>query len=117
MQPPTPLPGRGVVTGRIIATSPAARASLAGDIYLAPIINTNGKTPMPFIRLAPDEDPKATLRNEKNEFAIIDVPPGEYGIILHTPVSDHLVPDSEGGFMIIEVEENEILDLGTIELQ
>lgn len=114
---PTPSPGLGVVTGRIVATSPAARAFLAGDIYLAPIIHTEGETSMPFIRLKPEEDPKATLRNEENAFAVVDVPPGEYGVIVHTPVNDYIVPEAEGSALIIEVEADETLNLGVIELQ
>lgn len=117
LQAPTPSPGLGVVTGRVVAVSPAGRAFLAGDIYLAPMIHTEGETSMPFIRLKPDEDPKATLRNEENEFAVVDVPPGEYGVIIHTPVSDYVVPGGEGEALIIEVKEDEILDLGVIELQ
>ena len=72
---------------------------------------------MPFIRLKPGEDPKATLRNEENEFAVVDVPPGEYGVIVHTPVNDYVIPGAEGRALTIEVEEDEILDLGVIELQ
>ncbi len=72
---------------------------------------------MPFIRLKPDEDPKATLRNEENEFAIVDVPPGDYGLIIHTPVSDYVVPEGEGKALIIEMKKDEILDLGVIRLQ
>jgi hypothetical protein len=117
LQVPTPSPGLGVVTGNIVAVSPAARAFLAGDIYLAPIIHTEGETPMPFIRLKPDKDPKATLRNEENEFAVVDVPPGEYGLIIHTPVNDYVVPEGEGKALIIEVKADETLDLGVIELQ
>ena len=72
---------------------------------------------MPFVRVKPGEDPRASLRNEANEFAIVDVPPGKYGIVLHTPVSDYVIPDEGGGFLIIEVKEGEVLDLGVIELR
>jgi hypothetical protein len=90
---------------------------LGGDIYLASIRYTEGQNQLPFIRLDPDNDPKATLRNEAKEFAIVNVPPGEYGIVIHTPINDYIVPDGEGGFRILEVKENTVIDLGLIELR
>ncbi|MEM3433444.1 MAG: hypothetical protein QXP27_04665 [Candidatus Methanomethyliaceae archaeon] len=117
LEVPTPSPGFGVVRGRLVAVAPSARAFLAGDIYLAPVIYTQGSTPIPFVRVKTGEDPKANLRNQANEFAIVDVPPGKYGIVLHTPVSDYVVSDEAGGFLIIEVREGEVLDLGVVELR
>lgn len=115
LEVPTPSPGLAVVTGRLVAVSPAASPFLAGDIYLAPVIQSEGATPMPFIRLEPDEDPKATLRTEEEEFAIVNVAPGEYGLIVHTPVSDYLVMDN-GEPLIVEVKEDEIINLGDVEI-
>ncbi len=117
LQVPTPSPGTAVVRGQLVAVAPSARMFLAGEIYLAPLVYTQGSTPVPFIRIKPGEDPKATLRNEANEFAILDVPPGEYGIVIHTPVNDYVVPDEAGGFLTIQVKEGEVVDLGVIELR
>jgi hypothetical protein len=105
-----------VVTGRIVATSPSARALLSGDIYLAPVQYAEGTEPFPYIRLDPDRDSKATLRNEQGEFAILSVQPGTYGLIIHTPVSDYVIPDGKGGFLIIELEPDQLLDVGSVEL-
>ena len=114
---PTPSPGTSTVHGLIKSTTPETRAVLAGDIYLAAIIYTDGQHRLPFMSLDPNNDPKATLRNEANEFAIVNVPPGEYGIIVHTPISDYIVPDGEGGFRTLELQENTVIDLGLIELR
>ena len=114
---PTPSPGLGVVRGQLVAVTPSARAFLAGEVYLAPLIYTQGTTPMPFVRLKPGEDPRASLRNEANEFAIVDVPPGKYGIVLHTPATDYVVPAGQGNFLLVEVKGGEVLDLGVIELR
>jgi len=116
LQVPTPAAGLGVVRGQLVGSSPSSREFLAGEIYLAPLVYAQGATPIPFVRLKPDEDPRATLRNEANEFVIVDVPPGKYGIVIHTPLRDYVVPDEEGGFLIIEVQEGKIFDLGVIEL-
>jgi hypothetical protein len=77
----------------------------------------DGEAQMPFIRLAPDEDPKALLRSESDEFAIVDVQPGEYALVIHTPVSDYVVPSSDGGHLLVEIVENQIVDLGTIRVE
>jgi len=116
-QVPPPSPGLGVVHGRLVTASPAGRAFLAGDIYLASLREMEGSAALTFIRLAPDEDPKASLRNEGNEFAILDVEPGQYALVIHTPVSDYVVPDNAGGYLVVEVEEGEIVDLGAIRVE
>ena len=117
LQVPTPSPGFGVVTGQIVAAVPAARPFLAGDIYLAPVIHAEGEASLPFIRLKPDEDPKADRRNQQNEFVFVDVPPGNYGLIVHTPISNYLVSDGEGDTLVVEVKKNEVLDLGRIDFE
>lgn len=90
---------------------------LAGEIYLASVRYAEGESGMSFIRLDTANDPKATLRNEANEFAVLDVPPGEYGVVIHTPISDYILPDGAGGFLLITVEEGQIMDLGVVELR
>lgn len=115
---PTPSSGLSVVAGRLVATSPSGRALLSGDIYLAPVQYAEGGTePFPYIRLDPDQDAKATLRNEQGEFVILAVQPGSYGLVIHTPVSDYVVPDGEGGFLVLELEPDQLVDVGSIELQ
>jgi hypothetical protein len=101
----------------LVASSPDKRVFLSAEIYLASLRRTEGTSPMPFARLQPDEDPKASLRNERDEFAIIDVEPGTYVLVLHTPVSDHIVMDKEGDFRLIEVQKDRVTDLGEVELR
>lgn len=117
LEVPTPAPGLGVVHGSIESVSPETRMYLAGEIYLAPQKHTEGETSLPLIRLEVGKDPKATLRNEANEFAIVDVPPGEYGLVLHTPINDYIITDESGGFRIIDVKADQVMDLGVIELR
>jgi hypothetical protein len=114
---PQPKPDLGVVRGQFVAKNAVARAMISGDYYLAPVIYTQGKVEIPFVSLDIQKDPKATLRNLNYEFAFVDVPPGEYGIIVHTPVSDYVIPDGAGGFRLIKVETGKVIDLGVIELE
>ena len=113
---PTPSPGFGIVHGTVIAASKSSKIYLTGDIYLAPVIYSDGSVSVPFLRLDTQNDPKADLRNTNGDFAFLDVPPGEYGIIIHGLVSDYIVPD-HNEFLIIEVKSDETLDLGVIEIE
>jgi hypothetical protein len=114
---PDPSSGLGAVRGRLVASFPDKRVYLSAEIYLASLRRTEGTSPMPFARLQPDEDPKASFRNERDEFAIMDVEPGTYVLVLHTPVSDHIVMDEEGDFKLIEVQKDQVTDLGEVELR
>ena len=108
----------GVVRGRLIVADVAVELALfTEDIYLAPVIYMEGEIRLPFLSLDESLDPKAALRSSDNEFVFTDVPPGEYGIIIHSPVSDTVVPDVEYGFLIIEVVAGKVLDLGDLMLQ
>ena len=116
---PTPTSGLGIVRGKFSLLNPDRRIILIADIFLASIVNSEGNISVPFIRLDPDNDPVATLRNQIDEFAILDVPPGEYGMVLHGPLTDYVVPDADSpvGFLIVVVKPNEITDIGVIEIK
>lgn len=107
----------GVVRGRLKAEPSVELVLFTGDIYLAPVIYMEGEIRVPFLSLDETTDPKASLRNSDNEFIVTDVPPGEYGVIVHTPVSDIVVPEAEYGFLIIEVVAGEVIDLGDLTVE
>jgi len=79
--------------------------------------------------LKPDDDPESTLilssvsieedpiakQSVDGVFVFVDVPPGQYGLFIWTPMSLFLIEDVETDQPIIfEVESGESLDLGTI---
>lgn len=110
-----PAPGTGNVRGKFIADTPAARVFLAGEIYLAPVVFSEGQVSLPFISLNVGSDPKAVARSEDGEFVFENVKPGYYGIVLYTPVSQYLAPDGTGrDVLYIEVEAGQTLELGDI---
>lgn len=114
---PTPAPNTAVVHGQIGEVAPENRMFLSGEIYLAPVVELQGDNPLPFIRLEPDKNPKATTRNDTQEFIISDVEPGNYGLVFHTPIDDWILPAENRSFRIIEVTAGETIDLGEIDLQ
>ncbi len=120
---PEPDEESGIVYGRLIAETPGARSLLSSIIYLAPVEPTivttesGDEIEVKFIGLVPDRDPQADLTNDQGEFAILNVPPGEYGIVLWTPVDSYIVPDEETSFLYLTVEAGEALDLGDVVIQ
>jgi hypothetical protein len=107
--------GLGGVRGKFVAETRDAQSFLVGDIYLAPVIYSQGKTSIPFVSLDPAKDPKAALRNRDQEFAFVNIKPGLYGLVIHSPVSDYLALDpNTGGSLRFEVKPDEMIDLGTI---
>lgn len=104
----------GVVHGRLIADAEMQRVLFAGDIYLAPVVYMEGEIRVPFLSLDVSRDPKATLRNRDNEFVVVDVPPGEYGVVIHMPESAVVVSDEEFGFLIVEIAAGAVTDLGDL---
>ncbi len=111
----SPAPGTGNVRGRFVADTPSARVYLAGEIYLAPVIFSEGKISLPFVSLNVGVDPKATARTEDGEFVFESVKPGYYGLVLYTPVSQYLAPDAAGiDVMYIEVEDGQTVELEDI---
>jgi hypothetical protein len=114
---PEPAAGTGAVRGRLIAASPSAQMFVAGQVYLAPLNYIEGEVRIPYFSVDLAADPLEDLRNDSGEFAIFDVEPGEYGIVVYTPLTSYAVPGEEEGMRIIEVVEGEILDLGDIVIQ
>jgi hypothetical protein len=111
---PEPTAGTGSVRGRLIAASPGAEIFLAGQVYLAPLNYIEGEVRIPYFSVDLAKDPLEDLRNDSGEFAILDIKPGEYGIVVYTPLTSYAVPGEEEGMRIIEVVEGEVLDVGDI---
>ena len=119
---PTVSSESGQIYGRFVEESPAARVFLAGQLYLAPVVYGNKvqeeDPDVPFISLNVGVDPIADLRNDAGEFAFLDVPPGEYGLVLYTPVKSYLVPDSTGQSpLYLNIQAGEALGLDDIILK
>lgn len=111
----------GIVFGRIQGTRPSHSILMAGELYLAPLISgekVNADDPdVRFISLQPGADKQADIRNEGGDFAFFNVPPGEYAIVVYTPVEWHVPADSTGSDLFINVEAGETIDLGLLLMQ
>jgi hypothetical protein len=110
LEVPTPVSGTGVVWGRVVEQT-SGLAPLESTIFLGGL--TYMDTGIPIVALHQDEAPYA-IPSTDGWFVISDVPPGEYGVIMLTPDVSFLMDDNDGGSLLIEVEADEILDLGEI---
>lgn len=107
-----PMPGAdmSVVTGQIVDQL-TGKAPLEGVVYLGKL--TSMDTGAPIVSLHKNEDPRA-IPNPDGFFAITDVPPGEYGVILLTPDISFLLDKDNGDSLLIEIKAGETLDVGKL---
>jgi len=110
---PSPDQNTGVVIGKIF--DEATKKPLGGyTIYLASII---WMTPEPAYSYGVQENSSPhTLADEQGRFAIGNVPPGNYIVMVWTPFSASVIMDPRTGKELdVRVEAGKILDLGDIE--
>jgi hypothetical protein len=120
---PAPAAGTGIVCGRVVSNTPVTRYFMAGDFYLAPVIYSKAaledgsEIDVPFISLNVGSDKLADVKTEIGEFVFLDVPPGEYGVVIYTPLQSFLFHDGSGeNTLMFEVTPGEIEKLDPIAL-
>jgi hypothetical protein len=111
---PQPAAGMGVVHGMVYSVTTDQPIYDGVIVYLSPVINTDNAA-MDAVSLDLEGDPKATPDNQGG-FAFADVPPGRYGIVVQTPLSQHLAhyADDQSKDVILTVEAGQTLDLGKL---
>jgi len=114
---PNPVPGTGIIIGRLIQSS-------NGDPYLAPgiylgkeIANDSsvvGNDTPSIISISPTSDPIAAQAQD-GSFVFSNITPGEYRIFIWTPMSLTLLKDANStADIVIQVIPGQIIDLGNI---
>lgn len=89
---------------------------LAPSLYLGQILKPDDEPESTLIlsAISIEEDPIA-VQAVDGKFVFIQIPPGEYGLFIWTPMSLFLIEDVETGQpILVDVKPGEILDLGTI---
>lgn len=107
---PKPAPGLGVVYGKVV-DSQTNQAPAEGLIYLGKVESMDNGSPL--VALDRQKAPRGIPITD-GRFAIADVPPGEYGVILFTPDISFLLDDALGKSLFVTVTENQTFDLGEI---
>lgn len=110
---PQPKPGLGVVTGRVLEQS-------NNEVYLAPslilgelVYSSDPDAAPPLVGFSEGSDPKAVQALTGN-FVFQDIKPGSYAIVIWTPASSTLLMDSDGNTTVVEVQADQVLDLGDV---
>ncbi|WP_322806516.1 hypothetical protein [Thermanaerothrix sp.] len=107
----TPLSGLGAVKGVIKSQNPLDINGLI--VYLGDIIQIGEEFRGGF--LDPANAPHAIVNPKTGEFFINNVRPGTYSLIIYEVIAGgRAYQDESGNTLEIRVEENQILDLGTI---
>jgi hypothetical protein len=121
---PEPAAGKAIVCGSAISKTPVTKFLLTGDFYLAPVIYSKAKLEdgtemdIPFISLNVGSDKLADIKTESGDFVFLDVPPGEYGVVIYTPVQSFLFHDGTGqNTLMFEVAAGEVKQLDPLSLE
>lgn len=110
-QTSTPLSGLGAVKGVIKSQNPLDINGLI--VYLGDIIQIGEEFRGGFLDTT--NAPHAIVNPKTGEFFINNVRPGTYSLIIYEVIAGgRAYQDESGNTLEIRVEENQILDLGTI---
>lgn len=110
---PTPVEGKGVVIGQVVDEN-SGEPLVKKSMFLGEIIPLE---PGPNYSIGVHErsSPRAFSNNE-GRFAIGDVPPGTYALLVWTPFEATIVQDPEtGSDLLVEVSAGQTVELGIIE--
>lgn len=111
---PTPAPARAAVAGRIIPNPPTSYSLEGVALFFGTRLPL---TPGPdfLINMSPQTSPKALLDKE-GYFAIADLPPGEYAMVLWSPHNSVMIGEKQDPdkIMSLKVSAGQQLDLGVI---
>ena len=109
---PTPTDHTGVVTGQLVDDTGKPNLGL---IYASRAIYPNqSATAQPIFSFS-NQDPMALQDPDTGNFAIGQVDPGAYGLMLWTPGGQTIVTDSKtGSLMVFQVSAGKTTALGVI---
>ncbi len=109
---PDPSEGTAVVHGKLVSLSSDNGPYIAPALYLGSVLSSENGIFLGSISV--DEDPEG-LQASNGEFVFTDVPPGNYGLFIWTPVNAFIIKDETTEEpVVLEVVAGETYDLGTI---
>jgi hypothetical protein len=110
---PTPESGNGIIVGQLLTPGPGGEP-FYNPLYLATTIPASIEGYPPVIALSESDAPSST-QDKEGRFLFVNIPPGTYALALWSPVASTIIQDPEtGDYMLVEVREGEVLDLGVI---
>ncbi len=114
---PPPLPGTGLVLGKLDIDRSYNLGYDVGDLYLGRLIQANQPNAAPAVSFTFGVDPQTTVHDPDGTFVFTNILPGTYALVIWTPGISFVIEEPEGGFKKIVVEPDKTTDLGTIVVQ
>ena len=109
---PAPSEGTAVVHGELISLSAESSPYIAPALYLGTLMTSENGAFLGSISV--DEDPEGQQASN-GKFVFTDVPPGNYGLFIWTPVNAFIIKDEKTAEpIVLEVTAGQTYDLGTI---
>lgn len=109
---PTPSPENGVITGKILIEN-SNEPYLNSLLVLGDVSEPDAEGYPPLVGYSVDSDPKA-IQSSDGVFVFDNIKPGEYGIVLWSPISTFLLTDhNTGDTIFVTVKAGEVTNIGT----
>jgi hypothetical protein len=111
---PTSQPGYGTVRGTLVI-APGVNV-IVGELFLAEAVQTSdANIRMPALDI--EQAPRAHFERQTGKFVFVNVPPGEYGLIVWEPFNSILMDDPQtGNTLFVSVKPDEVIGLGELEI-
>jgi hypothetical protein len=113
---PTPSSGKAVITGQLLVGGEGGQPYMT-TLYLASTLPPSTPGYPPLVAYSEESDPIAIQEVGTGRFLFVDVPPGQYALIVWTPIGGNPLVDSSGGTLLFTVNPDEVKDLGIIPIQ
>jgi hypothetical protein len=113
---PTPVSGKAVVTGQLLIGGEGGDPYMA-TLYLASTIPASTPEYPPLISFSEESDLRAVQDVDTGRFLFTDVTPGQYAIIVWTPLGGNPLLNEDGSTVMLTVSSGEVKDLGIIPIQ
>ncbi|HKZ36802.1 MAG TPA: hypothetical protein VJ184_04065 [Chryseolinea sp.] len=110
---PKPGSDTGVVTGKILLEN-SEMPYLNSLLLLGEVSNPDTEGYPPLVGFSLETDPKA-IQAKNGLFVFDNIKPGEYGIVLWSPISTFLLSDLQtGDTLFVTVKAGEVSDIGIV---
>ncbi len=118
IQPVTPAPGTGNVTGQLLSAGSGGKPYTGGILYLGHVLRADRPDAPPMVSFGSDVSIKAAMRDESSgTFLFTNVSPGEYALVIDQVATSFVVNEvSKSAPLLIVVEAGKTRMLGVVSM-